>query len=138
MQRDWKFLVLSVSAAVVFLISSHSAEARFPGMDITLWDSHQAKEDRKNPTYLEIHRLIDGKKYNEAMKLIDLAHQQNPEKGTPLILKSLLLYELERYKESYMILQQGRNIQRRHPAISFAHCRLYRIMGKRGTFGAGL
>ena len=129
MQRDWKFLVLSVSAAVVFLISSQPAEARFPGMDITLWDSHQAKEDRRNPTYLEIHRLVDEKKYDEAMKLIDLAHQQNPEKGTPLILKSLLLYELERYKESYMILQQGRNIQRRHPAISFAHCRLYRIMG---------
>jgi tetratricopeptide (TPR) repeat protein len=36
---------------------------------------------------------------------------------------------LKRYKESYTILQRGRDIQRRHPAIPFAHCRLYRIMG---------
>ena len=36
---------------------------------------------------------------------------------------------MKRYKESYTILQQGRNIQRRHPAIPFAHCRLYRMMG---------
>ena len=108
---------------------SQPTEARFPDMDITLWDSHQAKEDRKNPAYLEIHKLIKEKQYDAAMTLIDRAHQQTPEKGTPLILKSLLLYEMKRYKESYTILQQGRNIQRRHPAIPFAHCRLYRIMG---------
>ncbi len=111
------------------MLFSQSVEARFPGRDITLWDSHQAKEDRQNPVYLEIHQLVAQKKYDEAMTLIDRAHQQNPQKGTPLILKSLLLYELKRYKESYTILQQGRNIQRRHPAISFAHCRIYRIMG---------
>jgi tetratricopeptide (TPR) repeat protein len=108
---------------------SQTAEAKFPGMDITLWDEHQAKGDRKNPVYLKIHKLVEEKNYDAAMAEIDRAHQQNPEKGTPLILKSLLLYELKRYKESYTFLQQGRNIQRRHPAIPFAHCRLYRIMG---------
>ena len=114
---------------MVFLVFSQSVEARFPSMDITLWDSHQAKQDRKNPIYLEIHQLVEEKKYDEAMTLIDRAHQQNPQKGTPLILKSLLLYELERYKESYMTLQEGRKIQPRHPAISFSHCRIYRVMG---------
>jgi tetratricopeptide (TPR) repeat protein len=113
-----------------FMMFSSSAEARFPGMDITLWDAHQAKEDRKNSDYIDFHKLVEEKKYDIAMQLIDRAHQQNPQKGTPLILKSLLLYELDRYKESYSILQEGRKIQPRHPAIPFAHCRLYRMMGK--------
>jgi len=112
-----------------FMMFSQPAEARFPGTDITLWDEHQAKGDRKNPVYLEIHQLVEQKKYAGAMQRIDQAHWQNPQKGTPLILKSLLLYEMKRYKESYTVLQQGRNIQRRHPAIPFAHCRIYRIMG---------
>ncbi len=128
-RRDWNFLVLGVGVAVGFMMFSQPAEARFPGMDITLWDTHQAKEDRKNPAYLQFYELVEQKNYDAAMQLIEHAHQQNPKKGTPLILKSLLLYEMKRYKESYTILQQGRNIQRRHPAIPFAHCRIYRIMG---------
>lgn len=128
-RRDWKFLILGIGLTVSFMMFSPLAEARFPGMDITLWDEHQAKGDRENPVYLEIHKLVGQKKYDEAMALIDRAHQQNPQKGTPLILKSLLLFEMKRYKESYIILQQGRNIQRRHPAIPFAHCRIYRVMG---------
>lgn len=125
---SWKFLILSVGA-VGFLMFSQPAEALFPGTDITLWDEHQAKGDRKNPVYLEIHKLVQEKNYDQAMILIDNAHRDHPEKGTPLILKSLLLYELKRYDESYNILQKGRSIQPRHPAISFAHCRIYRIMG---------
>jgi tetratricopeptide (TPR) repeat protein len=112
------------------MMFSQPAEARFPGMDIALWDTHQAKQDRNNPVYLQFYQLVEEKNYGEAMQVIDRAHQQNPQKGTPLILKSLLLYEMKRYKESYTILQQGRDIQRRHPAIPFAHCRIYRIMGK--------
>jgi len=129
-RHDWKFLVLGVTVAMGFMMFSPSAEAGFPGMDITLWDAHQAKEDRKNSDYIDFHKLVEEKKYDIAMQLIDRAHQQNPQKGTPLILKSLLLYELGRYKESYSILQEGRRIQPRHPAIPFAHCRLYRMMGK--------
>ena len=128
-QQNWKFLFLSLGAVVGLMMFSQPAEARFPGMDITLWDEHQAKEDRKNPVYAEFHALVGQKKYDEAMQLIERAHLENPQKGTPLILKSLLLYEMEQYKDSYMVLQEGRNIQRRHPAIPFAHCRIYRIMG---------
>jgi tetratricopeptide (TPR) repeat protein len=128
-RRDWKFLILGVGMMVGFMNLSQPAEARFPGMDITLWDEHQAKEDRTNPVYTEFYKLVGQKNYDGAMQLIDRAHQQNPQKGTPLILKSMLLYEMKRYKESYTILQQGRNIQRRHPAIPFAHCRIYRTMG---------
>ena len=129
-RHDWKFLILSATVAVGFMMFSQPAEARFPGMDITLWDSHQAKGDRQNSDYIEFHKLVEEKKYDVAMQLIDRAHEQNPQKGTPLILKSLLLYELKQYKESYTILQQGRRIQPRHPAISFAHCRIYRTMGR--------
>jgi tetratricopeptide (TPR) repeat protein len=128
-QRDWKYLILSVGMTLGLMIISQPAEARFPGMDITLWDEHQAKGDRKNPVYSEFYQLVEQKNYDRAIQLIDRAHQQNPKKGTPLILKSLLLYEMKRYKESYTILQEGRNIQRRHPAIPFAHCQIYRTMG---------
>ncbi|HKI47842.1 MAG TPA: tetratricopeptide repeat protein [Desulfobacteria bacterium] len=128
-RHDWKLLILGAAVAVGSMLFSQPADARFPGMDITLWDPHQAKEDRKNSDYIEFHKLVEQKNYDEAMRLIDRVHQQNPQKGTPLILKSLLLYEMKRYKESYIILQQGRNIQPRHPAITFAHCRIYRMMG---------
>jgi len=111
------------------MMFSQPAEARFPGMDITLWDEHQAKGDRKNSAYLEFHKLVEQNKYDAAMQLIDRAHRENPQKGTPLVLKSLLLYEMKRYKESYTILQEGRNIQRRHPAMPFANCQIYRTMG---------
>lgn len=108
---------------------SQPVEARFPGMDITLWTEHMAKGDRKNPAYLKFHELVGQNKYSEALQLIDRTHQQNPRKGTPLILKALLLNEMKQYKEAFTILQEGRNIQRRHPAIPFAHCQLYRNLG---------
>ncbi len=108
---------------------SQPVEARFPGTDITLWTEHMAKEDRKNPAYLRFHELVGQNKYSEALQLIDRTHQQNPRKGTPLILKALLLNEMKQYKEAFMILQEGRNIQRRHPAIPFAHCQIYRNLG---------
>jgi tetratricopeptide (TPR) repeat protein len=128
-RRNWNFLILGAGIVLGFMMFSQPAEARFPGMDITLWDEHQAKGDRKNSAYLEFYKLVEQNKYDAAMQLIDRAHRENPQKGTPLVLKSLLLYEMKRYKESYTILQEGRNIQRRHPAIPFAHCQIYRAMG---------
>ena len=128
-QRDWRFLIFGLGVIMGWMAFSQPAEAGFPGMDITLWTEHLAKGDRKNPAYLRFHELVDQKKYDQALQVIDQAHQENPRKGTPLILKALLLHEMKRYKESYTFLQQGRNIQRRHPAIQFAHCQIYRNMG---------
>jgi len=56
--------------------------------------------------------------------------RSNPEKGTPIILKALLLNELGRYKEGFQTLQGGRQIQRRHPAIHYGHCQFYRNLGQ--------
>lgn len=128
-RRDWKLLWIGAGLVVSFMVFGSGAHAGFPGMDIVLWDEHQAKGDRNNPAYLKFLELVEKNQYDEAMHLIDRAHRENPRKGTPLVLKSLLLYEMKRYKESYTILQQGRDIQRRHPAISFAHCRIYRTLG---------
>lgn len=128
-QRNWKVFLLGAGLAAAFMGFSQPVEARFPGMDITLWTEHMAKGDRKNPAYLKFHELVGQNKYSEALQLIDRTHQQNPRKGTPLILKALLLNEMKQYKEAFTILQEGRNIQRRHPAIPFAHCQLYRNLG---------
>jgi len=130
MRRHWKFWIAGVGMIVALLAGNLPAEARFPGVDITLWDSHQAKQDRQNPDYLKFHELVAAQKYEEALGLIDRVRKEHPQKGTPPILKSLLLYELKRYQESYELLQEGRDIQRRHPAIPFAHCRLHRHLGK--------
>ncbi|MCA9483345.1 MAG: tetratricopeptide repeat protein [Nitrospina sp.] len=112
----------------LFFFPPH-AQATFPALEIALWDSHFAKEDRSNPEYLKVLELAKNKKFGEALTIVEGLSGAYPEKGTPKILKSLLLYELGRYVDSYKALQEARNIQPRHPAVHFIHCELYRELG---------
>ena len=106
------------------------AQATFPGKDISFWTEHEAKNDRKNPKYLQFHELAQNKDYEKARVLIDSIIAENPGKGTPRILKALLLNELGDYKKALRELQRGREIQRRHPAIHYGHCQIYRNLGE--------
>lgn len=130
MQRNLKLFIVCMFVVAGLSAGTGSAVAGFPEKDVTLWTDHLAKGERKNPDYLKLYDLVGQNKLEEALQLIEQTHEKNPQKGTPLVLKSLLLYELKRYKEAYQSLQAGRDIQRRHPAIPLAHCRLYRVMGK--------
>ncbi len=105
------------------------AEATFPGTHITLWDPHFAKHDREDPEYLQFHEIMKENKYKEAMDYVNRLIQERPSKGTPRILKALLLYEMKRYRDAHEMLLIGRNIQPRHPAIHYANCQIYRHMG---------
>ncbi len=111
------------------LIIPSNAQATFPALEIALWDSHFAKEDRNNPDYLQVLELAREKKFQPALVAVEGLSNASPNKGTPYILKSLLLYELGRYVDSYKVLQKAREIQPRHPAVHFIHCELYRELG---------
>lgn len=113
-----------------WLAVSTPAQATFPGKDISFWTEHEAKNDRKNPKYLQFHELAQNKDYEKARVLIDSIIAENPGKGTPRILKALLLNELGDYKKALRELQRGREIQRRHPAIHYGHCQIYRNLGE--------
>ncbi|NIW57589.1 MAG: tetratricopeptide repeat protein, partial [Nitrospinaceae bacterium] len=124
-----KVLILGVTLFWGLALFVQITEARYPEMDITLWDEHQAKDDRKNPDYIKFHELVGQKNYDEALRLVDQIIQKTPHKGTPLILKALLLSELKQHRKAYLVLQKGRKIQRRHPAMQYANCRIYRDLG---------
>jgi len=113
-----------------WLAAGSPAQATFPGKDISFWTEREAKTDRKNPQYLQFYELARNKDYEKARGLIDKIIAENPGKGTPRILKALLLNELGDYKRALQELQQGREIQRRHPAIHYGHCEIYRNLGE--------
>jgi len=105
------------------------AQATFPGVEIALWDAHFAKQDRSDPRYRHILDLAIKKQYAEGLEEAEALIGERPEKGTPLILKALLLYEMKDYRNAFFTLQKGRTIQPRHPAIAYGHCELYRHLG---------
>ncbi|WP_282010797.1 tetratricopeptide repeat protein [Nitrospina watsonii] len=111
------------------LLQATPAAATWPGIEIALWDPHFAKHDRKDPQYLKVLELAQNGQFTEAMQWVDRLHEERPSKGTPVILKALLLYELGQYRDAHQTLLHGRNIQPRHPAIHYANCEIYRKLG---------
>ncbi len=126
------FTQLPRKIAVVFLLLfllPINALATFPDMDIALWDPHFSKTDRSKPEYLQILELAKNGHYNQALTIVQSLEKESPNKGTPFILKSLLLFEAGKYVASQKALQKARAIQPRHPAVHYQHCQLYRQLG---------
>lgn len=116
-------------ALFILLLFPLNAAATFPNMDIALWDPHFAKKDRSKPEYLQILELAKNRQYGQALTIVQSLEKEMPNKGTPLILKSLLLFEKGQYVESFEAMQKARDIQPRHPAVHYHHCQLYRQLG---------
>ncbi len=114
---------------IAVLLSPLTAYATFPNMDIALWDPHFSKNDRSKPEYLQVLELAKNKKFGQALTIVQSLEHESPHKGTPLILKSLLLFEVGKYVESQKAMQKARDIQPRHPAVHYHHCQLYRQLG---------
>ncbi|QPJ62622.1 MAG: tetratricopeptide repeat protein [Candidatus Nitronauta litoralis] len=117
------------AALVTMLLFPLNASATFPNIDIALWDPHFSKTDRSKPEYLQILELAKNKKFAQALTIVKSLEHESPHKGTPLILKSLLLFEVGKYVESQKAMQKARDIQPRHPAVHYHHCQLYRQLG---------
>jgi len=124
------FIPILFLSLACWLVAGSPARATFPGKDISFWTEHEAKTDRQNPQYLKFHEMARSKNFEKAQVLIDEIIAKNPGKGTPHILKALLLNELGDYKKALQELQRGRDIQRRHPAIHYGHCQIYRNLGE--------
>ncbi len=115
---------------ILFLFGSTSnALATFPGKSIAHWDL-SVSEDRNLPEYQKLHELVQGKKYAEAMTILENKIQKNPKDATPLILKALLLNEMGQYKAALSTIMAGQVLERRHPALHYGFCSIYRNLGK--------
>ncbi len=122
-------LLIFSAAFMALLLIPVNALATFPNMDVALWDPHFSKTDRSKPEYLQILELAKNKKFGQALTIVKSLEHEMPHKGTPLILKSLLLFETGKYVESQEAMQKARDIQPRHPAVHYHHCQLYRQLG---------
>ena len=124
------FKIFTPCFFILFLLGSYSnALATFPGKSIAHWDL-SVSEDRNDPEYQKLHELVQNKKYDEAMAILENKIQQNPKAGTPLILKALLLNEMGQYKAAQSAIMAGQLLERRHPALHYGFCLIYRNLGK--------
>ncbi|MGP0629234.1 tetratricopeptide repeat protein [Nitrospina sp. 32_T5] len=124
-----KFWIGTAGLLTAFALQASPAFATWPSIEIALWDPHFAKQDRQDKEYLKVLAHAEKNEFAEALPLTEKLIQERPNKGTPLVLKSLLLYELGRYREAHQTLLKGRSIQPRHPAIHYANCEIYRMLG---------
>ena len=104
------------------------AQATFPGKSIAHWDLEDTQESH-DPKYLKMHELVKEKKYSEALNILNEKIANFPKTSTPLILKALILNEMEKYGEALDLIMKGSRLQARHPAVHFAFCQVYRNLG---------
>ncbi len=115
---------------ILFLLSfSSNALAMFPSMTVAHWDLVES-QDRNDPEYQKLQGLVQSKKYDEAMAILESKIQQNSKAGTPLILKAILLNEMGQYKAAHTAIMEGQLLERRHPALHYGFCLIYRNLGK--------
>jgi len=111
---------------------THHAGATYPTPDIAHWDLSVSKE-RKDPIYKEVQSLVEQKKYDEALTLLDKKIKALPKEATPIILKAMVLHEKGRIKESLENLLIGFKMERKHPALHFGFCQIHRKLGNAKT-----
>ncbi len=103
-------------------------EATFPDPAIAYWnDSHS--QEHKDPGFLRVHELVKEKSYNEALKILNGKIHNSGQKATALILKGILLTDMEKFPEALASLQAGAKLEMRHPALNFGNCQVYRNYG---------
>lgn len=125
-----KFKIFIPCFALLFLLGSYcNALATFPGESIAFWDLSES-EDRNDPEYQKLHPLVQDKKYDEAMAILENKIQQNPQAGTPVILKAILLNEMGQYKIAQKTIMGAQHLELRHPALHYGFCLIYRSLGK--------
>ncbi len=107
---------------------THNAESTYPTPDIAHWELSVSKE-RKDPDYKEVQNLVEQKKYDEALALLDKKTKALPKEASPVILKAMVLHEKGVIKESLENLLMGFKMERQHPALHFAFCQIHRKLG---------
>ena len=106
------------------------AQATFPGPSIAHWDL-SVSDERNDADYSRIRKLVQEKKYDEAISILDGKSRKTPKESTPVILKALVLNEKGDYQEALDMLLESQKIEMRHPAAHFSFCQIYRNLGVR-------
>lgn len=122
---NFVFLFLVFSIQVVF---SNSAWATYPTPDIAHWDL-SVSDERNDPDYKEVRDLVQQKKYDTALAILNKKIKNSPKEASPVILKAFVLHEKGLAKESLETLLMGFRIERQHPALHFAFCQIHRKLG---------
>lgn len=105
-----------------------TAQATYPTPDIAHWDL-SVSDERNDADYKEVQNLVEQKKYDTALALLDKKIQELPKEASPVILKAMLLHEKGMAKESLEYLLIGFKMERQHPALHFAFCQIHRKLG---------
>lgn len=105
-----------------------TAQATYPTPDIAHWDL-SVSDERNDADYKEVQNLVEQKKYDTALALLDKKIQKLPKEASPVILKAMLLHEKGMAKESLEYLLIGFKMERQHPALHFAFCQIHRKLG---------
>ena len=127
--KEKKYLLLVFIFTLVSIThSANSVYATFPTMEIAHYPASLA-DDRKDPEYLLINKLVGEKNYTAAMTLIDKKIVSVFNKSSAWMLKGMLLNEMGQYREALSALRKGYQIEARHPASQFSYCQIYRNLG---------
>ncbi|NIW58480.1 MAG: tetratricopeptide repeat protein, partial [Nitrospinaceae bacterium] len=73
---------------------------------------------------------VREEKYEKALDVLESKTQAQPQSGTPVILKGMVLIEQGNYKEALRALMEGQQRELRHPALHFGFCQVYRHLGQ--------
>lgn len=110
------------------ILSTGPVGATYPTPDIAHWEL-SVSDERNDADYKEVQSLIDQKKYDAALSLLNAKIKELPKEASPIILKAFVLHEKGLAKESLDTLLMGFKIERQHPALHFAFCQIHRKLG---------
>ena len=110
------------------IFCTQHAGATYPTPDIAHWELSVSQE-RKDEEYKKVQKLVEQKKYDKALAILDQKTKTSPKEASPLILKAMVLYEKGLVKESLENLLIGFKMERQHPALHFGFCQIHRKLG---------
>ncbi len=105
------------------------AEATFPGKLVAHWDLGQSDEV-KDPDFIEIRKLVEKKAFDRALDLLEIKTRTPKTRPTALILKAILLNDMEHPITALKWIKEAFLMESHHPAVQFGFCQIHRNLGQ--------
>jgi tetratricopeptide (TPR) repeat protein len=120
--------ILLVSFLSFNILFTTPALATYPTPDIAHWEL-SVSDERNDADYKEAQDLVEQKKLDAALALLNKKIEELPKEASPVILKAFVLHEKGLAKESLENLLIAFKMERQHPALHFAFCQIHRKLG---------
>ncbi len=120
--------ILLVSFLSFNILFTTPVLATYPTPDIAHWDL-SVSDERNDADYKEVQNLVEQKKLDAALALLNKKIEELPREASPVILKAFVLHEKGMAKESLENLLIAFKMERQHPALHFAFCQIHRKLG---------